>query len=125
MKAKQDAKKIVQINPNNPPGQIGMKHLIVHCISEPCNVDHCWGMKRKSHGTNGTSIGESMEQTLECCWRSTSRGRSLCQQNRAPEQFGVNWKMFFLKYLCYMYVYDIYAMKTEQAQVYIELSLWP
>ena len=78
-------------------------------------------------GTNGTSIGNPwstapLEQTLECCLRSTSRGRSLCLQNRAPEQFGVNWRMFFLKYLCYMYEYDIYSMKTEQAQVYIELS---
>ena len=75
----------------------------------------------------GPVLGKIMEQTLECCLRSTSRGRSLCLQNRAPEQFGVNWKMFFLKYLCCMCEYDIYSMKTEQAQtkIYIELSLWP
>ena len=30
-----------------------------------------------------------LEQTLECYLRSTSRGRSLCLQNRAPEQFEV------------------------------------
>ena len=24
-----------------------------------------------------------------------------------------------------MHVYDIYSMKTEQAQIYIELSFWP
>ena len=85
-----------------------LKHPIAHCTTEPMLVI-VGEWKENQMGTNGTSIGNPwstapLEQTLECCLRSTSRGRSLCLQNRAPEQFGVYWKMIFSIYVACMYM---------------------